>query len=106
MLTQKEVTVISFGRIFILYLFLCDGMMSLREHFPLVAISWFQRMAHCKGIWHAPIPFVPSYYCDVLSSNMSVISGFWILYPDLLDKLSGRITINYNTLFLTISTLR
>jgi hypothetical protein len=33
----------------------------------------------------------------VLPGNASVISGFWILYLDLLDKLFGGITINYNT---------
>jgi hypothetical protein len=50
MLTQEEVNAMSLGRTYILYLFLCDGMMSIRENFLLVAISWFQRMAHCKGI--------------------------------------------------------
>jgi hypothetical protein len=44
-------------------------------------------------------------YCDVLPSNVSVICGFWILYLDLSDKSSGGITINDNTLNLTISTL-
>jgi hypothetical protein len=30
-------------------------------------------------------------YCNVLPGNASVITGFWILYLDLLDKLSGGI---------------
>jgi hypothetical protein len=42
----------------------------------------------------------------IVTSNMSVIYGFWILYLDLLDKSSGGITINYNTLKLIVSTLR
>jgi hypothetical protein len=33
-------------------------------------------------------------YCDVLPSNASVISGFWIIDLDLLGKSSGGITIN------------
>jgi hypothetical protein len=45
-------------------------------------------------------------YCDVLPSNASVICAFWILYIDLLDKSSGGITINDNTLNLTLITLR
>jgi hypothetical protein len=45
-------------------------------------------------------------YCDVLPSNASVICGFSILYLDLLDKSSGEITINYNTLNLIVNTLR
>jgi hypothetical protein len=44
--------------------------------------------------------------CDVLPSNRTVISGFWLIYLDLLDKSSGGITINYYTLNLTVSTLR
>jgi hypothetical protein len=35
-----------------------------------------------------------------------IISGFLILYLDLLDKSSGGITINNNTLNLIVSTLR
>jgi hypothetical protein len=45
-------------------------------------------------------------YCDMLPSNASVIYGFWSLYLDLLDKSPGGITINDNTLNLTVITLR
>jgi hypothetical protein len=63
-LIHEDLSAMSLGRIFILYMFLCDGVMSIREHFPLVAISWFQRMAHCKGIWH--VPLVLSHYTSLL----------------------------------------
>jgi hypothetical protein len=41
----------------------------------------------------------------LLPSKASVISGFWILDLDLLGKSSGGITINYNTLNLSVITL-
>jgi hypothetical protein len=37
-------------------------------------------------------------YCDVLPGNASVISGFWILYLDLLDIHQAEFTTNYYSL--------
>jgi hypothetical protein len=66
--------------------------------------KWLRGERRVERLWHDSPPMWR--YCDMLPNNASVISGFWIYYPDLLDKSSGGISINYNTLNLTVITLR
>jgi hypothetical protein len=47
-----------------------------------------------------------SYWATCYLVMRQIICGFWIYYLDLLDKSSGRITINYNTLNVTVIALR
>jgi hypothetical protein len=61
---------------------------------------------------HSSLYFVSSFMTQwmfqriLLPGNASVISRFCVYYLDLLDKSSGRIRFNYNTLNLTVITLR
>jgi hypothetical protein len=45
-------------------------------------------------------------YCDVLASNASAISGFWIYCSDLLVIYQAEFTITYYSLNFTVNTLR